>query len=275
MAIKHGTYGQPAFRATGQDTAQNMADEALPVRPVDTHDLRDAVARGFDDFKAKPSHLVVLAVIYPLAGVFLAQLTVSYDIFPLLFPLMAGFALIGPFAALGLYEISRRREKGLDSSWLHAFNVRKSPSIGPILGLGAILTGLFLTWLLTAWLIYSWTFGGAVPTSIMGFASEVLTTPHGWALILLGNGAGLLFAVAALAVTVVSFPLLLDRRVSLASAMRTSIRAVKTSPVTMMYWGLFIAVALVAGSLPLFVGLSVVMPVLAHASWHLYRKVVV
>jgi uncharacterized membrane protein len=271
MAIKDSTFGQPAFHAS--ETI--LPDAALPVRAIGTADIQDAVAKGWDDFKAKPSHLVMLAVIYPLAGVFLAQLTVSYDIFPLLFPLMAGFALIGPFAALGLYEISRRREKGLDSSWLHAFNVRKSPSIGPILGLGAILLGLFMAWLAVAWLIYYWTFGGVVPTSITGFIADVLTTPRGWALILLGNGVGLLFAIAALMITAVSFPLLLDRKVSLATAMRTSINAVKISPVTMMLWGLFIALALVAGSLPLFVGLSIVMPVLAHATWHLYRKVVV
>jgi uncharacterized membrane protein len=272
MSAKQNVFIQSSYQQGRADAASGAA---LPVRPIGTDDLRDAVARGWADFKAKPSHLVVLAVIYPLAGVFLAQLTVSYDIFPLLFPLMAGFALIGPFAALGLYEISRRREKGLDSSWLHAFNVRKSPSIGPILGLGAILTGLFMAWLAVAYLIYYWTFGGVVPTSITGFASDVLKTPRGWALILLGNGVGLIFAIAALMITAVSFPLLLDRKVSLATAMRTSVSAVKASPVTMMTWGLFIAAALVAGSLPLFVGLSVVMPVLAHATWHLYRKVVV
>lgn len=248
---------------------------AMAVRRIGVGDLRDAVAKGWDDFKARPSHLVVLAVIYPLAGVFLAQLTVSYDIFPLLFPLMAGFALIGPFAALGLYEISRRREKGLDSSWLHAMNVRNSPAIGAILGLGSILLALFMAWLLAAYLLYAWTFDGIVPQSITGFLGQVLTTPHGWALIVIGNGVGLAFALAALTVSVVSFPLLLDRKVGLATAVRTSVAAVRASPATMLLWGLFIALALVAGSLPFFVGLTIVMPVLAHATWHLYRKVVV
>jgi uncharacterized membrane protein len=272
MAVKQNVFSHPA--SSGAATPVAAADQALPVRTITVADLKDAVRLGWADFLAKPSHLVFVAIVYPLAGIFLAQLTVSYDIFPLLFPLMAGFALVGPFAAIGLYEISRRREKGLDSSWPHAFGVRRSPAIGSILVLGALLTGIFMAWLVAAYLIYNLTFGGVVPVSIRAFIGDVLTTGRGWALILLGNGVGLVFALAAFTLSVVSFPLLLDRKVSLAAAIRTSISAVRQNPVTLMLWGLFIALALVAGSLPLFVGLAIVMPVLAHASWHLYRKVV-
>lgn len=244
------------------------------VRTITTEDLREALSRGWEDFKAKPSHLVFLALIYPIAGVVLAQLTVSYNIFPLLFPLLAGFALLGPFAAIGLYEISRRREKGIDSSWGHAFAVLKSRAIGSIALLGALLTGLFLLWLAVAWGLYRGLFGWEPLLSITGFLRDVLTTPSGWALILIGNAVGLAFAIAALSLTVVSFPLLLDRHVDLATAVRTSIAAVQHNPRVMAIWGLIVAGLLVLGTLPVLVGLVVVMPVLGHATWHLYRKVV-
>jgi uncharacterized membrane protein len=246
----------------------------LRVRTITTADLRDALWRGYEDFKAQPSHLAFIGLIYPIAGVMLAQLTVSYNIFPLLFPLLGGFALLGPFAAIGLYEISRRRELGMNTSWAHAFAVLRSRSIGTIAALGAMLTGLFLAWLLVAWLLYRWLLGGAPVTSISGFLTEVLTTANGWTLIIIGNAAGALFAITAFTLTVISFPLVLDRHVDVATAIRTSIAAVEANPRVMMIWGLIVTGLLVLGCLPVLVGLVLVMPILGHATWHLYRKVV-
>lgn len=244
------------------------------IRTITTQDLRDALQGGWEDFKAKPSHLVFLALIYPVAGVLLGQLTVSYDIIPLLFPLIAGFALLGPFAAIGLYEISRRREKGIDSSWGHAFAILKSPSISQIALLGAMLTGLFVAWMAAAWFIYRTLLALEPATTAMGFMRAVLTTFDGWVMIVVGNSVGLLFAIAAFAISVVSFPLIIDKRVDAATAIKTSIAAVEANPRVMAIWGLTIAGLLVLGSLPVLVGLVVVMPVLGHASWHLYRKLV-
>jgi len=139
---------------------------------------------------------------------------------------------------------------------------------------GALLTGLFLLWLAVAWGLYRGLFGWEPLLSIGGFLRDVLTTPSGWALILIGNAVGLAFAIAALSLTVVSFPLLLDRHVDLATAVRTSIAAVQHNPRVMAIWGLIVAGLLVLGTLPVLVGLVVVMPVLGHATWHLYRKVV-
>jgi len=244
------------------------------VRSIGLADLRDALARGIDDFKAMPSHTLFLGLIYPVVGLVLSRFALGYDVLPLLFPLAAGFALVGPLAAIGLYELSRRREQGLDVSWHKAFDVFRSPSIGAIAALGIVLLLIFLVWLAAAQSIYVATFGWAPAASIPQFVDQIFTTSAGWWLIVVGNGIGFLFAVVVLTISVVSFPLLLDRDVGAAVAMLTSIRAVLRNPVMMALWGLIVAGLLVIGSLPLFVGLAVVVPVLGHSTWHLYRKVV-
>jgi uncharacterized membrane protein len=244
------------------------------VRRIAPADLIDALAKGYDDFCAMPSHAIFLCIVYPIIGIVLAGLTLGYALVPLLFPLAAGFALVGPFAALGLYELSRRRETGAAVSAADALHVLRSPSIGAILALGAVLMTIFLIWVAVAHGIYVATFGYASPASAGQFFHDLFTTRAGWTLILVGNGVGLLFAVAALVISVVSFPLLLDREVGAVVAVATSLRAVAANPFTMVLWGLIVAGALVVGSIPLFLGLPVVLPVLGHATWHLYRKVV-
>ena len=244
------------------------------VRKIGVADLKDAVAKGIDDFLAMPTHVIFLAVIYPVVGLLLAAITFGYDLMPLLFPLAGGFALIGPFAAIGLYELSRQRERGVEVSWKHAFGLLRYPSLDAIAAMGMVLMIVFLIWLATAQLLYQSLFGYALPESIRQFLSDILTTPAGWTLIIAGNGIGFLFAALAMTISVVSFPLLLDRDVGAIVAMHTSVRAVLRNPLMMAVWGLFVAAALVIGSLPFFVGLAVVLPVLAHSTWHLYRKVV-
>lgn len=256
-------------------TYAHHGEHAAPrVRKITVMDLRDALRRGWEDFMAQPSHLVFIALIYPVVGILLAQLTVTYNIFPLLFPLLGGFALLGPFAAIGLYEVSRRRERGMNSSWAHAFALLKSRSIGQIALLGGMLTGLFVAWLFAAWFIYRGLLGLPADVSTADFLRAVFTTFDGWVMIVIGNSVGLLFAILAFSISVVSFPLILDKHVDAATAIRTSIAAVEANPRVMMYWGLTVTGLLVLGCLPVLVGLVVVMPVLGHATWHLYRKVV-
>jgi uncharacterized membrane protein len=247
----------------------------LEIRRLTPADVFQALAQGFDDFVAMPSHAIFLCVIYPLIGLWLISLVSGYSMLPLAFPIAAGFALIGPFAAIGLYELSRRREAGLDTSSGHALDVLRSPSIGAIVAMGLLLTAIFLVWLAVADAIYVANFGYAKPASIGQFVTEVFTTRPGWTLIVVGTGVGFLFAVLVLTISAISFPLLLDRDVGAAVALFTSIRVVAANPIAMALWGLIVAVLLVAGSLPFFLGLTVVMPVLGHATWHLYRKAVV
>lgn len=248
---------------------------ALPaVRSIGLADLRDALGKGLDDFRAMPTHVIFLSLIYPIVGIALGSATFGYDIVPLLYPLAAGFALIGPFAAIGLYELSRRRELGLDTSWRHAFDIIHSPSLWSIAALGFLLLVIFAVWLTVANAIYEGFLGDAGPASPADFVRKVLTTAEGQQLMVVGNAVGFLFAVLAFSVSVVSFPLLLDRHAGVAVAMITSVRTILRNPLTMAAWGLFVAGALVIGSLPFFIGLALVMPVLGHSTWHLYRKAV-
>jgi uncharacterized membrane protein len=250
---------------------------ALPaVRSISPRDLLDALRRGVDDFRAMPTHVIFLSLIYPIAGLAIARWTFGYDILPLLYPLLAGFALIGPFAAIGLYELSRRRELGLDTSWRHAFDIVHSPSLWSILALGLLLLAIFGVWLAVAHGLYVAHFGeDERPVALAEFARRIFDTPQGRSLIVTGNAVGFLFALVSFALSAVSFPLLLDRNVGMAAAIVTSLRAILKNPVTMALWGLIVALGLAIGSLPFLFGLAVVMPILGHASWHLYRKVVV
>jgi uncharacterized membrane protein len=255
-----------------------MGAESIRTRPtvrtIGVADLKGALKRGIADFSAMPTHAVFLCLIYPIIGVILARLTLGYELLPLLFPLAAGFALVGPFVAIGFYELSRRREQGGDTSWQDAFDVLHSPSRGAIALLGALLLVMFAVWIAVAQAIYVATFGYQPAAAIPDFLYQVFTTPAGWTLIIVGNLVGFLFALVAFTVSVVSFPLLLDRDVGAVEAVLTSVRVVAANPITMAIWGLIVAGLLVIGSLPLFLGLAVVVPILGHSTWHLYRKVV-
>lgn len=262
--------GSHAVHHTGEDL-----NSLVPaIRRISVADLRDVLKKGLDDFGAYRTDVIFLCLIYPIVGLVLARAAYGRDMMQLLFPLASGFALVGPFAAVGLYEMSRRREEGGTITWRDAFGVLGSPSFAAILALGLVLMVIFLLWLVTAQAIYAVTLGPQPPASLGSLLYDALTTRAGWALIVVGVGVGFLFAVLVLAISVVSFPLLLDRKVGADTAMWTSVRAVMANPGPMAAWGLIVTAGLVIGAIPLFVGLAVVMPVLGHATWHLYRKLV-
>ena len=271
--LKHAALAFESAGRVGRRTRDNLRSPAPVVRRIGVTDLRDVLARGVDDFGAYRTDVIFLCVIYPLVGLVLARLAFGYEMLPLVFPLASGFALVGPFAAVGLYEMSRQREMGIEVTWADAFGVVRSPSFGAIVLLGLLLMGIFLLWLVAAEAIYQLTLGPAPPASLASFVRDVLTTDAGWAMIWFGVGVGFLFALLVLAISVVSFPLLLDREVGLDTAILTSVRAVVANPGPMAIWGLIVAGGLVIGSILFFLGLIIVMPVLGHATWHLYRKV--
>jgi uncharacterized membrane protein len=246
----------------------------VTVRRIGTDDLKWALRRGMDDFAASRTDIGFLCIVYPLVGLLLARVAFGYDMLPLLFPLASGFALIGPLAAVGLNEMSRRRELGLSATWADAFAVFRSPAIGGIVLLGLVLVMLLLFWLVLSNVVYDLTLGPQPPASVAAFAHNVVFTRAGHAMALIGIASGFVLAVIALTISVVSFPLLLDRNVSLETAVRTSASAVARNPGVMAAWGIFIVAGLVLGSIPLLLGLIIVMPILGHATWHLYRRVV-
>lgn len=250
-------------------------DARLDVRHLETSDVFDALRLGMADFWEKPSHYAFICLVYPIVGVVLLTWSSGGSLVQLVYPLLTGFALLGPIAAVGLYEISRRREQNLDTSWRHAFDVRKSPALPSILALGFLLLALFVAWMIAAQSIFGWLYGAEQPASIFGFIGDVLTTQRGWALIIVGNAVGFVFAALVLCMTVIAFPLLLDRNVGVVAAIGASVRAVKANPVQMALWGLIVACALLIGAIPLLIGLAITVPVLGHATWHLYRKVIV
>lgn len=247
----------------------------LPViRTITIGDTVDALRRGISDFWEQPSHYAMLVLIYPIIGIVLTVWMKGFYTWPLLYPLVGGFALVGPFAAIGLYEISRRREQGIDTSWKHAFEVLRSPAIGSIAAVGVMLFAVFTLWLTAAQSLYESIFGSMTPMTFGGLIQQVFTQPGGMTLLIVGTLIGALFAVFTLCTTVIAFPLLLDRDVGAFVAVETSFRAVMRNPIPMLAWGIIVGVGLFLGSLPLFVGLAVVIPIFGHATWHLYRKVV-
>jgi uncharacterized membrane protein len=249
-------------------------ETAPAINRIGTADLKDVLAKGIKDFGEARTDVIFLCLLYPVAGLVMARVVFGSGMFALLFPLVSGFALLGPFVAVGLYEMSRQREEGHPLSWATAFDVVRSPSFGAIIMLGVLLMVLFLLWLSAAQAIYELTVAPLQPDSMTSFVTDVVTTTRGWAMIGIGIGVGFIFALFVFAISVISFPMLIDRDVGLGVAVWTSLRAVLANPVPMAAWGLIVTAGLVIGSIPFLLGLMIVLPILGHASWHLYRKVV-
>jgi uncharacterized membrane protein len=271
-----GTLGSAAGYAGSAMAPAGADPDARPeTRILMLADLRHALRKGWDDLAAMRSDVMFACMLYPLMGALLLGLAARGNMAHLLFPVLSGFALVGPVAALGLYELSRRREAGLPVSWVAMFDLMRSPRFPRVLMLSLFNGVIFIGWLLLANAIYAATLGPDLPASLGALLREVATTPAGWALAVIGTGVGFVLAVAVLAVSVVSFPLLLDRDISLPVAVMTSVQVARENPVVIAAWGLIVAAGLVIGILPVLLGLIVVLPVLGHATWHLYRAAVV
>jgi uncharacterized membrane protein len=252
----------------------------IPVRKIGFDDVKWALSQGWQDFLGLRGDLLFVGILYPFVGFIAVLVALNQSLLPLIFPLAAGISLLGPLVAAGFYEMARRRELGQDIRWRHFFDVFAGPAAVPLLALGLVLAGLFVLWLAAAMSIYQIFFvdpnlGFRSPGAAGAFIHTLLTTSQGWGLIIVGNLVGLGFAVVALMVSVVSFPMAVDQpELGAATTIETSIRAFVRNPLQMLGWGLIVAVLLVIGSIPLFVGLAVVLPLLGYSTWHLYTRVV-
>jgi uncharacterized membrane protein len=274
-AIENFTWNISAVAKAMVPHPERHAGEAVPqVRKITMADVQDALRQGAEDLGALRDDILFIGIIYPVAGLVLAALAANTNLLPMVFPLFSGYAILGPVAAVGLYEMSRRREQGQKVTWADAFGVLGSPALGSIIALGAILLALFGLWLGAAYELNLAIMGPKAPPTLLAFSDNLFWTREGGTLIAVGIGVGFLFAVVAFGISVVSFPLLLDRDVRLGTAIGTSIKACLANPGVMFLWGLIVAGALVLGSIPALVGLIVVVPLLGHASWHLYRRIV-
>ncbi len=244
------------------------------VRRLRPSDCFAALKEGLDDFVSMPTYPAFVGLFYALSGVAIVSLSSIGDALHLVFPLAAGFALVGPFVATGLYEMSRRRERGLETTRRNAFAVLRSPALPSIMALGLLLFVIFTAWIGAAEALYVRLYGATPPNDAIGFLHDVLTTARGRLLIGVGTIIGFCFAVLSLSVSIVSFPLMLDRNVGLVSALDASLRVAWANPETVALWGLIVASALVLGSAPLFFGLAVVMPILGHSTWRFYRRAI-
>jgi cytochrome c oxidase subunit 2 len=261
-------------------TSTHLVSARLAINRITIGDLKDVLVKGFDDFGAYRTDILFLIVIYPIISIVIIAASFNYELIPLLFPLASGSVIMGPFVGVFLYEMSRRRELNFERhhednhSWANALSVIRSRNFGAIMLLGLILVALYLVWLGVAWWLYRAISGPQPLYSVGKFVQDLFLSEAGWWLIGLGCGLGFVFAAIVLVITNVAFPLLLDRDVGLATAIMTSIRAAALNPGAIAGWGFIVGAGLVIGAIPLFIGLVVVMPVLCHATWHLYRKLI-
>jgi uncharacterized membrane protein len=271
-----GAFGSAAGYAADIASQPGASTVAPRTRPLALSDLRIALAKGWDDLAAMRSDVMFACMLYPVMGAVLLALAAREDFAHLIFPVMSGFALVGPVAALGLYEMSRKREAGLPVNWLALFDVLKSPRFPRLLLLSGLNGLIFMAWMLIANAIHAATLGGSGRMlDLTELVGAVMTTPEGWTMAVIGTAAGFVLAAVVLAVSVVSFPLLLDRDVSLPVAVATSVKVAWENPVVIAAWGLIVAGLLAVGMLPLLLGLIVILPLLGHATWHLYRAAVI
>lgn len=248
-------------------------DEIPELRTISMSDLRDALAKGADDYKHSWPVSLPLALCFSLIGLFLLEAVRGAQFLQLLFPMISGFALLGPIACVGFYQYSRLREanRPIRPTHLLAIGWKRFRNI---LFLSVILLAVFSLWLLLADSVYTWAVNGDIAPTEVHFWKQLGDPSVIGRLVGLGGVVGFFIAVLVFSMSVISFPLLLDRDVGAAVAMGLSVKAVVENPLVMAKWAAFIAVSLLMGFIPMLLGLSVALPLLGHASWHLYRKVV-
>lgn len=244
------------------------------IRAIDLEDVRDALRAGGADFKAEPKFGIVIGLIYALAGIaMMAGIAGAAPIWAII-PLMLGFPLVGPFVAVGFYEISRARAEGRKPTWGDVLRLMLAQRNRELVWMAMVVLFVFWIWIYQVRLLLALWLGFAAFSDPASFASVAFTTPAGIGFLINGTIVGGLLALVLFSLTVTAIPLLLDQDRDIVTAMIASVRSVLASPRPMLSWAVFVAVCLFIAMLPAFLGLAIALPILGHATWHLYTKTV-
>ncbi len=264
----------------GARLVHELPRKAPTIRTIGVEDVTAALREGAEDFRAMPAFGMTIGAFFAIGGLLIVWLAQSFgsgvlgiEGMAVAFPLLAGFALVGPFAAMGLYEASRRRDLGQSVGVGDIMSVRRATTTTNIFFLGFILLFVLFVWLRVASLIFALFFGLSGP-SLGELLTEVLTTADGLLFLVIGNAVGAGFAFLVFSISLISFPYMLEKDVDPVTAVALSVSAVAKNALPLAGWGLFVAVALAVSWLPFFLGLVVVLPVLGHATWRLYKKLI-
>jgi uncharacterized membrane protein len=245
------------------------------VRAIAVSDIREALAAGWRDFRRAPQFGIFFGAFYAGWGILIAAMLTVFHMAYLVFPVSIGFVLMGPFLAVGLYEVSRRLERGEALSWAGVLGVIWLQRQRELVWMAFVMLFVFWIWMYQVRLLLALFLGFMSFSDLAGFLRIVFTTEEGLWFLLVGNVVGAFLSLLLFSVTVVSCPLLLDREADFVTAIVTSVRTVVASGAPMIGWGLLVVALMLAAALPAFLGLLVVLPVLGHTTWHLYRRAVV
>lgn len=260
--------------------APNASSSKPQVRPdpivntISKEDVIDALAAGLRDFRNAPVHGLVIGAFFAIGGVLVVLTAAALGMSYLSYPLAAGFVLMGPFAAVGLYEISRRLEAGEAVTWSGIFGRMWEQKGRELSWMAFVVLFIQIMWMYQVRMLLALFLGFQSFASFTEFLSEVVGTPEGLMFLAVGHVVGAILALILFSLTVISFPLLMEQDRDFITAMITSVRAVVTSPIPMIGWAVVVTITLIASIIPAFVGLVFTLPILGHTTWHLYRKCV-
>ncbi|MBU3030409.1 DUF2189 domain-containing protein [Paracoccus marinaquae] len=253
------------------DPAPDLPDELPEPARIGLPDLAEALTAGWHDFRRAPAFGLLFAAFYVAGGWVMVMVAAASGREWWLIPFVLGFPLIAPFAAVGLYEVSRRIEAEEPLDWPSVLRVVFAQKDRQVPSMAMVILLLFMFWVFVAHTIFALFMGASALTNITS-SFEMLLNGKGLAMVFVGTLIGAGFAAVLFSFTVVGLPVLLDREVDFISAIIASVRAVAANPVVMAVWAAMIAVLLFSGILTAFLGLFIVLPVLGHASWHVYRR---
>jgi uncharacterized membrane protein len=259
----------------GEQTVQGAPQAKLRINPLGMNDVTAALKEGLADFRRFPAFGLFFGGIYALGGLFILVALSLYHQPWMIIPVAIGFPLIGPFVAVGLYEVSRRHERGDPITWRSVLTEVFRQRERQLSWMAFAVLFIFWIWIYQVRLLLALFLGFKIPATLAAFVTVVTTTPQGMLFLVVGTIVGAVIATILFSLTVISMPLLLDHDLDFVTAMLTSIRTVSENMLPMLTFGVIVAVIAILALIPGFLGLFVALPILGHATWHLYRRAIV